>query len=59
MHRILEGIGFDSGLATTTSIFDPGTQNSEVFAYVVGVGGCSDSAFITVNVALPFTLNFV
>jgi len=51
------GNWFDSGLAPSTNFFDPATQNSEVFAYVVGVGGCSDSAFITVNVALPFTLN--
>ncbi len=51
------GNWFDSALTPATSIFDPATQSSNVFAYVVGVGGCSDSAFVTVNVALPFNLN--
>ena len=51
------GNWFDGALNPTTNMFDPATQTSDVFAYVIGVGGCADSAFITVNVAEPFVLN--
>lgn len=51
------GFWFDAGMNPANNIFDPLIQSSEIFVYVVGVGGCSDSAFVTVNVAQPFSLN--
>jgi gliding motility-associated-like protein len=50
------GTWYDGALNPVSNMFDPSTQSSDVFAYVVGVGGCSDSSFTTVNVAIPFTL---
>ena len=39
------------------STFDPAVDQSNQYIYVVGVGGCSDTAFVDVNVQQPFVLN--
>ena len=50
------GNWFDGALNPVGNMFDPATQTSDVFAYVVGAAGCTDSAFVTINVADPFVL---
>lgn len=43
----------------TTSNFDPAIDPTSEYIYVVGVGGCSDTAFVNVFVEEPFVLNLV
>jgi gliding motility-associated-like protein len=54
------GTWYEVGSNTaTTSNFDPAINPSTDFVYVVGGGGCSDSAFVSVTVEQPFVLNLV
>lgn len=46
-----------NGTTPASNLFNPATQVSTNFVYVVGTGGCSDTALISVNVAIPFVLN--
>jgi gliding motility-associated-like protein len=51
------GNWFDAALNPIAAMFDPASQPAGIYAYVVGVGGCSDSSFMTINVAVPFLLD--
>ncbi len=50
------GTWYDVTNTVTTSMFDPATQTSDSLYYVIGIGACSDTALIVVNVATPFVL---
>ncbi len=53
------GIWFDSNGNTPATMFDPSTELTDTLIYVTGDAsiGCSDTAYIAIQVAVPFILN--
>jgi len=50
------GVWYDNNNTVTTAMFDPATQLSSSFYYIIGTAACSDTALVVVNVASPFVL---
>lgn len=51
------GNWLDGNLVATSNMYDPASNITDVYAYVVGTLGCSDTAFIDVSVGAPFVLS--
>jgi gliding motility-associated-like protein len=51
------GTWLDGSLLATSNIYDPASNITDIYAYVVGTSGCSDTAFIDVSVGAPFVLS--
>ena len=51
------GTWLDGNLLAASNIYNPASNITDIYAYVVGTSGCSDTAFIDVSVGAPFGLS--
>jgi len=51
------GNWLDGNLTATSNMYDPASNITDTYAYVVGAVGCTDTAFLDVAVGAPFVLS--